>query len=418
MIVETYSSMKTNATQVAGSVSTVTPVLLAGGIGTRLWPLSRPEFPKQFSIQIDARSLFEHTLHRLNGEMFGTPIITCQHSHLDHVIVQTRKADANEATLICEPSPKNTAASVLMGALCAHEENPETILLVCPTDHWIADPSQFVHDIRQSLPLAQDGKLVVFGIRPDAPVSDFGYIRPDTLCFEEKPPKARARHLIKSGALWNSGMICAKAQTLISQFKKLTPDLYAQCADAWQTRHSNATADIIEAQTWDNLDPISFDHAILERSGIVDVVPLSTKWSDLGNWDRLELFFSVEQIEQMKSHTCPTTHMEKPWGSFDVLRRGPRHQVKSLTLDVGQTLSLQSHHHRSEHWIVVQGTSQINLDAQSILKAEGEHIHIPIGAVHRIRNRGKIPLIVIEVQCGSYLEEDDIIRYDDAYGRG
>ncbi len=470
------------------------PVILSGGAGTRLWPVSREASPKPF-MKLDGRtSLLRHTLERalpLAGA--GRAAIVTNREYF----FRTREeiaacALAREVcvTQLLEPSGRNTAPAVAIAALWAQEIDPDAVLLVLPADHLIPDVEAFRLVARQAAELAAAGSIVLFGVRPSAPETGFGYIElGDRLAgdahrvqrFVEKPDAALAVQFLASGNfVWNSGMFCFGAGTILAALGTHAPELLAAARSAWEASCERATDEQmpIAEQAFGRCPEISLDYAVMEKAEDVVVLPASFHWSDIGSWkavseqfpaddggntvvgealledatnthvqseDRLVAAIGVDNllivdtpdallvadknasqqvrtiVDRLKSsgHESARLHrtVVRPWGTYTVLQQGPRFKIKRIEVRPKESLSLQMHHHRSEHWVVVSGTARVQCDERSYLVAANESTYIPIGTRHRLENPGVVPLIMIEVQCGDYLGEDDIVRFEDVYGR-
>lgn len=473
----------------------VTPVILCGGSGTRLWPLSRKSFPKQFSPLIDGGSLFQQTAKRLSGVDgqigYGKPLIVTNSDFRFIVVEQLTEVGVDPGAVLIEPAARNTAPAVLAAAIYLQRQNPEAIMLVAPSDHMMPDGDAFRASVAKGIEAAKEGKLVLFGIQPDRPETGYGYLELDGgsdegVCalkrFVEKPDAENAtRMLAEGGYLWNAGIFLFRASDIIAAFAEYAPKLMAPVE---QSVHS-AKADLgflrLAPEPWDEAEDVSIDYAIMEKAKDLAVVPYTAEWSDLGGWDavwrampqdengvaatdrvtsidcknsilrsespQLELVgIGVEDIvavamndavlvahkdraqdvkkavselkkkASVQAEAFPKDH--RPWGWFESLVVGSRFQVKRILVHPGASLSLQSHFHRSEHWIVVEGTAKVTVDDEVRLVTENESIYVPLGSVHRMENPGKVPMVLIEVQTGSYVGEDDIVRYDDVYSRG
>lgn len=466
------------------------PVILSGGSGTRLWPLSRKNMPKQFLALTGKTSLFQQTVTRAIALAdTSQPLIVCSEEHRFLVAEQLLQLGVHGATILLEPVPRNTAPAIALAAFQAYRSDPDQLLLVLPADHLIGDEPSFAGAVGKAIPLAMDDWLVTFGIPPTEASTGFGYIhhaqaladdcfRVDT--FVEKPDHATAAAYLESGQYdWNSGMFLFKASRYLEELKYHEPDIYESVRQAWQTQTEDLDFVRIDQETFSKTPNISIDYAVMERTNRTAVVPVNCNWSDIGSWDALwqnsdrdERGNNLEgDIIAMDSNNClartserrllallgvhdlvivdtpdailvadrtqvqevkqlvnalktagrpePISHRKvyRPWGSYDSIDSGERFQVKRITVKPGASLSLQKHHHRAEHWIVVSGTAEVTHNDEVYLVSENESTYLPLGAVHRLHNPGKILLELIEVQSGSYLGEDDIIRIDDIYGR-
>ena len=468
----------------------ITPVLLCGGSGTRLWPLSRKSYPKQFARFVGDDSLFQASAKRLSGKGFSRPVVVSGSDYRFIVTEQLMSAGLDPAAILIEPEGRNTAPAILAAALTIAAGDPGALILVAPSDHVVPDTEAFRRTVQEGIPAATDGRIVTFGIVPDRPETGYGYLEPDgttdgprpLLRFVEKPDEATAEEMITSGKfLWNSGIFLFSAQTLIDAFRKHAPDLLASV----QAAHEAATPDLgflrLDPAAWATAENVSIDYAIMEKSGNLTVVPFAGRWSDLGGWDAVwreaqqdetgtalsgsataldctnTLLRSENPDQQIvglgldgivaiampdavlvadrnraqevkrvvdtlkgagirQAESFPRDH--RPWGWFETLALANRFQVKRIMVHPGGKLSLQSHKHRSEHWIVVAGTATVTVGDEIKLVTENQSVYIPLGEKHRLENEGRVDLHIIEVQTGAYLGEDDITRYEDVYARG
>ena len=466
----------------------LTPVLLSGGVGSRLWPVSRESHPKQFLALVGELTMLQETLRRTSGLEAAAPIVVCNEEHRFVVAEQLRQLDLQPSALILEPKGRNTAPALALAALQAVTIDPESILLVLPADHLITDVEAFIAAVEKSLPLAGEGRLMTFGVVPTAPETGYGYIKcgpglADDLYelerFVEKPDAAVAQGYMESGGyLWNSGMFLLRAQTYLDELGKRAPDILSCCEQAMHV----ATVDMYfvrpDAQLFERCPSDSIDYAVMEKTDAGAVVSLNCGWSDVGAWSalwevaerdadgnvfrgdvimdncrgsyfrsesRLVAATGVENlvvvetadailiadrnkvqdvkriVTALKQGRRPeaTVHRRvyRPWGCYESLITSERFQVKRIVVNPGQRLSLQMHHHRAEHWIVVKGTAEVTCEDKVFMLAEDESTYIPLGHKHRLANPGHIPLEIIEVQSGAYLGEDDIVRFEDVYGR-
>ncbi|QCB47790.1 mannose-1-phosphate guanylyltransferase/mannose-6-phosphate isomerase [Hydrogenophaga sp. PAMC20947] len=488
----------------------ITPVILCGGSGTRLWPLSRKSFPKQFVPLIGGKSLLQLTLERVQGLGGGLMVVASEaHRFLVADALQSAQApnpknNPKPATVLLEPVGRNTAAAMALAALQAEASGqPDQLLLFCPADHHIPDVAAFAHTVQQGVSAAQGGAIVTFGVVPSFPSTAYGYIRqgdphPDgarqVARFIEKPAAEQAQALLLEGSvLWNAGIFLVRASALIKALHKHAPDILAACRASLPEASGtplngsgNPASDPANAVTWVVPHPGAFaacrsqsiDYAVMEHHANVAVVPFSGQWSDVGSWNavadlsepdaqgnRIEgqghaphstntfihaphrpvvalgtqdlliidtpdalLVAHRDSAEQVKdvvslleslSLAEAATHRKvaRPWGWYDSIDMGERFQVKRIGVKPGASLSLQKHHHRAEHWIVVKGTAEVTRGTDVFLMSENQSTYIPIGEIHRLRNPGKLELEMIEVQSGAYLGEDDIVRLEDTYGR-
>ena len=466
----------------------LTPVLLSGGVGSRLWPVSRESHPKQFLALTGELSMLQETLRRTSGLEAAAPIVVCNEEHRFMVAEQLRQLDLQPSALILEPQGRNTAPALALAALQSVAMDPESILLVLPADHVITDVEAFIAAVEKSLPLAGEGKLMTFGVVPTAPETGFGYIKcgPGLAAdlyelerFVEKPDAAAARDYLESGGyLWNSGMFLLRAQTYLEELGARAPDIFSCCERAMRA----ATTDMYfvrpDAQLFEQCPSDSIDYAVMEKTDAGAVVSLNCGWSDVGAWSalwdvaerdadgnvfrgdvimdncrgsyfrsesRLVAATGVENLvvvetadailiadrdkvqdvkrivtalkQQQRTEATLHRRVYRPWGCYEALITAERFQVKRIIVNPRQRLSLQMHHHRAEHWIVVKGTAEVTCEDKVFMLAEDESTYIPLGHKHRLANPGYIPLEIIEVQSGTYLGEDDIVRFEDVYGR-
>jgi mannose-1-phosphate guanylyltransferase/mannose-6-phosphate isomerase len=469
----------------------ITPVILCGGSGTRLWPLSRRSYPKQFTDLMGRHSLFQASALRLSGQGMTAPVVITGEAFRFVVSEQLAGVGLDPAAILIEPEPRNTAPAVLAAALHLAAADPEALMLVAPSDHVIPDADAFRDAVRAVAPRAVGGEIVTFGIAPDRPETGYGYLRiggaveadgaAPLAGFVEKPDaEAAMRMLAEGGYAWNSGIFLMSAAACIAAFERHAPGL----VDPVRRAVAGARADLgflrLDAAPWSEAEDISVDYAVMEKADNLAVMPYGGRWSDLGGWEAvwaesgpdadgvvagdrataidcrdvllrseteglevvgigLEDIAVVamgdavlvarksesqrvrEAVDALKRKQAPQAVQlprdYRPWGWYESLVLANRFQVKRIHVHPGAALSLQSHHHRSEHWIVVQGTARVTVDDEVQLVTENESVYIPLGAVHRMENPGKVPMVLIEVQTGSYLGEDDIVRYEDVYAR-
>ena len=460
-------------------------VIMAGGSGTRLWPLSRAAHPKQFLALHGDDTMLQSTVKRLEGLNIESTITICNEEHRFFVAEQLREIN-KLGSIILEPVGRNTAPAIALAALSSQEDE-DPLLLVLAADHVIQDEVSFTKSVVDAIPLAESGKLVTFGIVADNPNTGYGYIKKgesqgpgfsvDT--FVEKPSFEIAKEYLKSGDyFWNSGMFLFKASRYLEELKKYRPDIYEACRLSMKdTSKDNDFLRVNEA-VFDACPSESIDYAVMEKTDDAVVVPMDAGWSDIGSWSSLwnisekdcngnaaqgdvilhdvnnsyirtdgklvaaigvdDLVIvstkdvlvvahkdSVQDVkivsEKIKSESRPEWkhHREvyRPWGKYDSIDSGARYQVKRITVKPGAKLSLQMHHHRAEHWVVVSGTAKVTNGEKTFILSENESTYIPLGVVHAMENPGKVDLELIEVQSGSYLGEDDIVRFKDRYGR-
>lgn len=466
------------------------PLILSGGSGTRLWPVSRKNLPKQFLSLTGDGTLFQQTVARTRLlPDVASPIVVASDDHRFLAAEQLLESGIENAAIILEPAARNTAPAIALGALRAVEQDPEAILLVLPADHLIGDTESFVEAVKRALPVAQAGWLTTFGIRPDRPETGFGYIRRAEGVaegayrverFVEKPPHSTAEAYVADGGYdWNSGMFLFKAARYLEELGLHAPNILDATRVAYARAHVDLDFVRIDAGDFAKVPDNSIDYAVMEKTSRAAVIPVSCEWSDIGSWSAMWLAgmrdaegnlregdtIAIDTRNSMlRSHdrhllatvgvddlivvTTPdatlvahrdaaqdvkrivdqlkaanrTEHslhrvVRRPWGSYDSLESGDRFQVKRIVVKPGAALSLQKHHHRAEHWIVVSGTAEVTRGDEIFLLGENQSAYIPLGSVHRLRNPGKVPLEIIEVQSGSYLGEDDIVRLEDVYGR-
>jgi mannose-1-phosphate guanylyltransferase/mannose-6-phosphate isomerase len=481
--------------EMSSKLKKITPVLLAGGSGTRLWPLSRKSYPKQFSKLIGEKTLFQRSAERATSSEIieFESLITLTNADFRFIVVeQLQEIGIDPGPILIEPKVKNTASAILAASIFAHAMDKDAVLLVAPSDHVVPDTNYFYESIKVGLSHAENQKMVTLGIKPTHPETGYGYLElsTDTLddygssnlkSFVEKPNLLDAKHMLETGHyLWNAGIFLFRAHVMINAFRTYAPetlDLVSQAVDG-------AFPDLgflrLAAEPWSKLEDISIDYAIMEKAQNLVAVPYASKWSDLGGWDAVwsesksdasgnvtsENAHAIEcsnsllrsesssleivgiglsnimaiampdavlvapkeraqdvkkAVELLKSKDIAQAEIfpkdHRPWGWFESLALGSNFQVKRICVKPGAALSLQSHKHRSEHWIVVEGTARVTIDEIVELLIEGQSIYVPLGAKHRLENPGKRPMILIEVQIGSYLGEDDIVRYQDDYKR-
>ena len=463
------------------------PVVLAGGTGSRLWPKSRAALPKQFLSLTSDSTMLQDTITRLNGTDAEAPVFICNDAHRFLVAEQLRKKNIKHGGILLEPVGRNTAPAIALAALHATKNGEDPILLVLAADHLIKDQSAFHSAIIKAEALANEGKLVTFGIVPDQPHTGYGYIKAGNVLnvgfevadFVEKPELDTAKQYVESGDFfWNSGMFMFKASRYVEELSKYNPEILKICRRAIETEAPDLDFIRVDSEIFATCPDDSIDYAVMEKTDSAAMVPLDAGWSDVGSWTSLwetankdgngnvcvgdtilentkNSYVNAEQrlvsvigledvivvetkdavmvahkddaqsiknvVNKLKAEKRPEFefHREvfRPWGSYDSIDSGARFQVKRITVKPGEKLSVQMHHHRAEHWIVVSGSANVTIDDSTQLVTENESVYIPIGAVHALENPGKIPLELIEVQSGAYLGEDDIVRFSDRYGR-
>lgn len=470
----------------APSASHIFPVILSGGSGTRLWPLSREVSPKQFHALNTDRTLFQETLLRLAGVQFAPPLVICNHEHRFIVGEQLQALEIAPHAVLIEPVARNTAPAVAIAALLLQGE-PDALMLVSPADHVIRKPERFHAAVAQAAKVAQQGYLVTFGVDPSGPETGFGYIqRGDAVgdaaftikTFVEKPDRAVAERYVADGSyFWNSGIFLFRADVYLAELERLQPAMLAACRSALEEASSDLFFRRLGA-SFARIKGDSIDYAVMEHAAKAAVVPVEMGWSDVGSWsavwqdgtkdqagnvlhgdtvtlDTENCFIQSETrlvatvgvkdlvvvatrdavlvadkksdqkikqlVEKLKianrREAVSDVVVNRPWGWFMTIDAGARFHVKQIMVNPGGKLSLQKHWHRSEHWVVVSGSAFVTCGDKQFLLRENESTYIPAGEVHRLENPGKVPLRLIEVQSGEYLEEDDIVRVEDVYGR-
>ncbi|MEH6504169.1 MAG: mannose-1-phosphate guanylyltransferase/mannose-6-phosphate isomerase [Cycloclasticus sp.] len=463
------------------------PVILSGGSGTRLWPLSRGAYPKQFLPLTSDNTMLQETLLRLRGiSGMSAPLVICNEAHRFMVAEQLREIDTKPQAIMLEPVGRNTAPAVALAALAV---DPDEILLILPADHVIENIAVFHSVVEQAICEAEKDHLVTFGIVPSGPETGYGYIQAKKEAsdatsykvnrFVEKPDLATATEYLDSGDYyWNSGMFVFKASRYLDELEKFNPQMLAACKKAYINAKEDADFTRVDRAAFEACPADSIDYAVMEKTDSAVVIPLDADWNDVGSWaalweiaekdsngnalkgdvlthdtknsyihsdkkliatigvsdlviiesddaimvaprDRVqEVKEIVAQLKAKKRSECDVHRkVYRPWGHYDSIDNGERHQAKRIVVKPGGKLSLQMHHHRAEHWIVVKGTAQVTRGDEQFIVSENESTYIPLGTVHSLENRGVIPLEMIEVQSGSYLGEDDIVRFEDKYGR-
>ena len=471
----------------------IIPVLLAGGSGTRLWPLSRKSYPKQFASLFAGETLFQESAKRLvsSETLHFDPQITITNSDFRFIIIEQLQAlGINPGSVLIEPESRNTAPAILAAAIYASRGNPDATILIAPSDHVITNTSAFHKAILEGLKETKKGRIVTFGIKPTRPETGYGYLELSRASsdaavpiqrFIEKPNADAANAMLNAGNyLWNAGIFLFRVEDMIDAFQTHAPELMVLVSEAIEQGHTDLGFFRLAPEPWAKCENVSIDFAIMEKVNNLSVVPFSSGWNDLGGWDSvwleqgpdsegvvssenttaiecqnvllrsenesqhlvglgLENIIAIamkdavlvankDRAQDVKlvvsalnakgvhqAEIFPKDH--RPWGWFESLVMCGRFQVKRIHVLPGAALSLQSHNHRSEHWIVVEGTAKVTVDENVTLLTEGQSVYIPLGAVHRMENPGKVPMVLIEVQTGAYLGEDDIIRYEDIYAR-
>jgi len=466
----------------------IQPIILAGGAGTRLWPYSRQAYPKQFLDLIGNKSLFQETCLRFVDPLYTAPNILGNEEHRFIAAEQMQNLGIKHQKIVLEPVGRNTAPAACIAALLAACDDPNQLLLLVPSDHFINDKSSFNRSIQQGIEAVERGQIVTFGVRPDAPETGYGYIETvegtenpaDVARFVEKPTLEEAQTYLDTGSyFWNAGIFMFTAKTMIEAFEAHAPEIIVFCNEALDKANSDHDFLRLNKEAYDQCPNISLDYAIMEKIDNIKCVPMEGAWSDLGSWpavwqsldknkegnvirgdvilhDTRDSYVHVvdstcltvvgldniiavatkdailiapknraqdvkvlvdKMRDQERKELISHSRVYRPWGWYEGLSTGERYQVKCLMVKPMAQISLQSHHHRAEHWVVVSGTVRVTNGEEVFLLTENESTYIPIGHKHRLENPGKVPALLIEVQSGSYLDEDDIVRYEDKYGR-
>ncbi|MFL4619397.1 mannose-1-phosphate guanylyltransferase/mannose-6-phosphate isomerase [Stenotrophomonas maltophilia] len=466
-------------------MSSIQPVILSGGSGTRLWPLSREAYPKQFLPLAGELTMLQATWQRVAPLAARGPLVIANEEHRFVAAEQLQQVGTEPAAIILEPVGRNTAPAIAVAALEATRDGADALLLVLPSDHVITDEAAFRNAVQAAASAAEAGKLVTFGIVPTGPETGYGYIKAAdgqglraVERFVEKPDLDTATGYVSSGQYyWNSGMFLFKASRYLQELERFQPAMLAGSRQAWQQARRDADFTRLDKDAFTAVPSDSIDYAVMERTADAVVIPLDAGWNDVGSWTALRdvsqqdgdgnahqgdviaidcrntyayaqrlvamvglddvivvetddavLVGKADRMQEVKTVVAQlkaegrseaTWHRKvyRPWGAYDSIDNGERFQVKRITVKPGGTLSLQMHHHRAEHWIVVSGTAEVTRGNEVILLSENQSTYIPLGVTHRLRNPGKLPLELIEVQSGSYLGEDDIVRFEDTYGR-
>jgi mannose-1-phosphate guanylyltransferase/mannose-1-phosphate guanylyltransferase/mannose-6-phosphate isomerase len=459
------------------------PCILSGGVGSRLWPLSRTDRPKQFLPLFGGESLFQKTCRRIDHPDFAAPIVIGSNAHRFLIGEQMSELGKAAQLILLEPVGRNTAPPALMAAIIAQEADPEALVLLLPSDHLIGKEEVFLETVRAAEPAARNGRIVTFGIQPTEPNTGYGYIRVaagseavrPVEAFVEKPDLATAESFLEDGGyFWNAGIFLFSARTMIDAFKQLQPALHDAIVAVMETRHGDLDFTRLDETAFANLDNISIDYAIMEKATNVACAPVAPDWDDLGSWSAIwavldkddsgncalgdarfldssnclafaerglvsviglenvmviattdsvlvahkdasqEVKTVVEQLKSEGRHEVDRhPRAYKPWGYTERINAGDRFAVQSMLIKPGKRLSLQNHLHRAEHWVVVSGTVEITIDGKTSLLSENQSAYVPLGALHTLHNPGKIPVRMIEIQSGTYLAEDDIVRHPD-----
>lgn len=468
----------------------IIPIILSGGSGSRLWPLSRKHYPKQFLPLVGENTMLQETVGRLSGfPNIENPVIVCNEEHRFLVAEQMHSVGQETSAILLEPVGRNTAPAVAIAALQVLKNHENPLLLVLPADHVIQNIDVLHDAVREGVSVAEQGNLVTFGVVPHAAETGYGYIeKGDNLLsnsvfkvkqFVEKPDKETAQAYIDSGEyLWNSGMFMFQAEQYLAELEKYEPQMLIACRQALEKADCDLDFIRLNKESFMSSPAESIDYAVMEKTQNATVIPLDAGWSDVGSWSSLwEVSEKDEQgnvqvgevlkintedsylyssgrlvatvgvknhivietadavlvvdkneaqdvkkvVNLLKDNNClrSVSHRKvyRPWGNYDSVDEGERFQVKRIIVNPGATLSLQMHYHRAEHWIVVKGTARVTRGGETLLLEENQSTYIPLGVQHRLENPGTIPLEIIEVQSGSYLGEDDIVRFEDVYGR-
>ncbi len=481
----------------SSDVPTISPILLAGGSGTRLWPLSRKSYPKQFAPLIGDETLFQASAKRLSGQSevlnFDPPVVVTNSDFRFIATEQLTHIGIDPGAILIEPEGRNTGPAILAAAQYLFDQNPDAIMLVAPSDHIVPDAAAFHRAVLQGLEAVTAGDLVTFGIKPTYPETGYGYLEladaetpqkgsVKLANFVEKPEGEKAKAMCEAGNfLWNAGIFLFAAKDIIAAFEAHAQLMLEPVQQAVQQAKTDLGFLRLDPKAWGKTPADSIDYAVMEKASNISVVPFDAGWSDLGGWDAVwremshsddgnatsgaataincsnsllrsesdglalvgigldnvmavamddavlvadmskaqDVKLAVDALKAQKASQAtqfPKDH--RPWGWFESLVVGNRFQVKRIHVHVGAKLSLQSHVHRSEHWVVVEGTAQVTVDDEIKLLSENQSVYIPLGAVHRLENVGRVPMVLIEIQTGSYVGEDDIVRYEDLYARG
>ncbi|MDP1708717.1 MAG: mannose-1-phosphate guanylyltransferase/mannose-6-phosphate isomerase [Gammaproteobacteria bacterium] len=463
---------------------TIHPVILSGGAGSRLWPLSREHYPKQLLCLVGEGTLLQQTITRLDGlPNIAPPLLVCNEEHRFLVAEQVRQLGKEPLDIILEPVGHNTAPALTLAALALTMHDADALMLVMPADHVIRHTEAFQHAVTDAAGLAKNGHLVTFGVAPAAPETGYGYIKKgegtDVAAFVEKPDVETAQTYLASGDyLWNSGMFLMRASLWLDELARYRPDMLNACRSAFEQGVKDGDFYRINKQAFVSCPSDSIDYAVMEKTECAAVVPLNAGWSDIGAWSALwdvseqdaegnvtqgdvymhatqnalliaqHRFLAAVGLEDIivietsdavlvahkdhaqnvreivnrlkaeeRSEYQQHRRVHRPWGCFEAIDRGERFQVKRLAINPGAAISLQMHQHRAEHWVVVKGTAKVTCGDEEYTLTENQSTYIPIGEKHRLENPGSIPLEIIEIQSGTYLGEDDIMRFEDNYNR-
>jgi len=397
----------------------IRPVILCGGAGTRLWPQSKNNTAKQF-IDFGGWSLFEKTLDRVKASIYDYPIISTNFKYLKKVKSYLKKFKFKKYKIILEPAKKNTAPAILASTLIKDIPNKQPLMFF-PADQLIEKLNQFNKAINKNKNFLTDQNIFIFGIKPSEPSSEFGYfiskkIRKNinkVVKFIEKPKLLKAKQAIKKKAYWNSGMFFLRKDSIIYNFKKYSPTIYKHCVKAVLKAKLKKHTYYLNKASFNKATTKSFDYAILEKVKKINAIKLDIPWSDLGSWREISKMYLKNKAKYFKEKNI----YYRPWGRYVNLFEGQKFLVKELTVNSKSSISLQKHHHRSEHWMITQGKPKITINKKKFFKKENDSVFIPTGSIHRIENLYKKPVKIIEVQTGTILKESDIVRFKDIYGR-
>jgi len=397
----------------------IRPVILCGGAGTRLWPNSKNHQAKQF-IDFGNWTLLGKTLERVKSLTFDAPIISTNLRYLKEVKKHLKKHKIRKYKIILEPAKRNTAPAILASALIKDIPNEQPLMFFA-ADHLLEKANIFNKAINKNKTNLTDQNIFIFGIKPTSPSSEYGYFLTKkikgsvdkVIKFIEKPKEAKAKQVIKQKGYWNSGMFFLRKDSIINNFKKYQPTIYKNCVNAVSKAKLKDNTYYLNKSSFEKASAKSFDYAILEKTKQINAIKLDIPWSDLGSWKEILKMYDINKNKYYKKKNV----YYRPWGSYVNLFEGKGFLIKELFVKPKGILSLQKHHHRSEHWLVSQGTPKITLNKDSFSKKQNDHIFIPLEAVHRIENPNKKPVKIIEAQVGSILKESDIVRFQDEYGR-
>ena len=397
----------------------IRPVILCGGAGTRLWPQSKNNKAKQF-IDFGGWSLLGKTLDRVKGSIFDYPIISTNLKYLKQVKVYLKKFKVKKYKIIVEPAKKNTAAAILTSVLIKDIPNQQSLMFF-PADHLIEKVQKFNKAINKNKKNLTNQNMFIFGIKPNEPSSEYGYFLSKKINgninkvtkFIEKPKKSKAKKVIKKKGYWNAGMFFARKDSIINNFKKYQPNIYRNCIKAVSKAKLKNHTYYLNKASFIKITTKSFDYAVLEKANQINAINLDIPWSDLGSWREISKIYKRDKAKYFKKKNV----YYRPWGRYVNLFEGQNFLVKELTVNSKSSISLQKHHHRSEHWMITQGKPKITINKKKFFKKENDSVFIPAGSIHRIENLFKKPVKIIEIQTGPILKESDIVRFQDIYSR-